>query len=165
MSRCWFRWPVSGILSAMAAQYPYSLTDALRLFGWVGPPAVVYRGALLDGRRRAAVAESLGLSIAGHSVAATTAREAARRLVGAGHYERAGTAGLLPFDARDSASCLAWLGMVRPNQAMAGRRVHEPRIRAVAIERLIGLLDRATARGDDSIPCVDIREVVARWRS
>lgn len=117
----------------------------------------------MDGRRRAAVAESLGISIAGHSVAATTARDAARRLVGAGHYERAGTAGLLPFDARDFKSCLAWLGMARPDQAIAGKRVHEPRIRAAAIERLIVLLDRAKARGDDSIPCVDIKEIVARW--
>ena len=165
MSAGWIRWPGSAILFAMAAQYPYSLTEAIRLFGWVGPPAVVYRGGLLDGRRRAAVAESLGISIAGHSVAATTAREAARRLVGAGHYERAGTAGLLPFDARDVSSCLAWLGMSKPNQAMAGKRVHEPRIRAAAIERLIGLLDRAKARGEDSIPCVDVREVVARWQS
>jgi hypothetical protein len=164
MSVRWIRWPGSAILCAMAAQYPYSLTDALRLFGWVGPPAVVYRGALLDGRRRSAVAESLGISISGHSVAATTAREAARRLVGAGHYERAGTLGLLPFDARDAASCLAWLGMARPNQAMAGKRVHEPRLRAAAIERLIVLLDRAKARGDDAIPCVDIREVVQRWQ-
>jgi hypothetical protein len=147
----------------MKQHFAYSMKETMRLLGWFGPPKVVYRGHLIDGRERAAVADELGLSTANHTTVAKYPRHAARLLIAAGHYDRAAQLGLFPFDSNDSKTCLQWVGLDKPAKAISPRRVHEPRIRAQAIERLKSAINTARENGRDAIPIYDVREILARW--
>ena len=147
----------------MAAQYPYELEQAMRLLGWVGPRRLVFRGKLVDGRQRSEVAIRVGLDIEPITHAVVGKREAARLLILAGHYHRAGELGLFPFDARDFTSCLAWAGLPKPRQALPGKTQHIPKVRADAIRAVVVAVERADERGDDSIPLCDIKRIVSRW--
>jgi hypothetical protein len=147
------------------AQFPYELPEAMQLLGWVGGPCLLWRGRLVDGRRRAAACEGLGLSLDSHLVTAHTARDAARRLVAAGHWDRAVALELFPYDPRDVVTCLSWLGLRRPNKPIVSKRVHEPRIRSQAIDRVIACIERAESRGDRSVPTLDLKEIVKRWHT
>ncbi|MGE5736841.1 MAG: hypothetical protein ACM34E_17235 [Acidobacteriota bacterium] len=135
----------------------------MRLVGWFGPPKVMYRGQLIDGRERATIADEIGLSLTARTTVARNARQAARLLIASGHYERAASLGLFPFDPNDSKTCLQWAGLDKPAKAIIPKRVHEPRIRAQAIERLKSCISRANARGEDSIPIFDVQDILARW--
>jgi|WetSurMetagenome_2_1015567.scaffolds.fasta_scaffold01038_17 hypothetical protein len=147
----------------MKQQFAYSMKETMRLLGWFGPPRVIYRGRVIDGRERSACAEELGQSMTTHTTVAKHSRHAARLLVAAGHYERAAQLGLFPFDSADSRTCLQWAGLDKPSKAIVPKRVHEPRIRAQAIERLKSTIARAKERGEDTIPIFDLREILARW--
>jgi hypothetical protein len=150
-------------LLTMKQHFPYSMKETMRLLGWFGPPKVMYRGQVIDGRERAAVADELGLTTAAHTTMARNSRQAARLLIAAGHYDRAAQLGLFPFDPADSKTCLQWAGLDKPAKAIIPRRVHEPRIRAQAIDRLKATLERARARGEDTIPIYDVKEILSRW--
>lgn len=153
------------VLLPSQAQFPYEIAEAIHLLGWVGGPCVLWRGRLVDGRRRAAACEQLGISVEAHTVTAHTAREAARKLVAAGHWDRAVALELFPYDPRDVVTCLSWLGLRRPDKTIVSKRVHEPRIRSQAIDRVIACIERADSRGDSSVPVVDLKEIVKRWRN
>jgi hypothetical protein len=147
----------------MKQQFPYSMKETMRLLGWFGPPKVMHRGRVIDGRERAAVADELGISTAPHTTVTKNNRHAARLLIAAGHYERAAQLGLFPFDSRDTRTCLQWAGLDRPAKAIVPKRVHEPRVRAQAIERMKATIARAKARGEETIPIFDVQEILARW--
>lgn len=149
----------------MPAQYPYDLPQALRILGWVGPKRIVYRGKLVDGRERSQVAmtEHLFLPLDTITHATSSKREAARLLIMAGHYSRAGALNLFPFDAKDYTSCLAWAGLPKPRQAMPGKTVHMPKVRADAIRAIVSAIERTEERGDDAVPLCDLKAIVARW--
>jgi hypothetical protein len=147
----------------MKQQFAYSMKETMKLLGWFGPPKVVFHGREIDGRERSAIADELGLSTAKHTTIARHPRHAARLLIAAGHYDRAAQLGLFPFDANDSKTCLQWAGLDKPAKAIIPRRVHEPRIRAQAIERLKAAINTAKANGRDAIPIYDVREILARW--
>jgi len=147
----------------MKHHFPYSMKETMRLLGWFGPPKVMYRGRVIDGRERAAVADELGLSTTAHTTTARNNRQAARLLIAAGHYDRAAQLGLFPFDSSDSKTCLQWAGLDKPAKAIVARRIHEPRVRAQAIERMKSTIARAKARGDETIPIYDVQDILARW--
>lgn len=149
----------------MPAQYPYELHDALRILGWVGPRRIVYRGKLVDGSRRSEAARTAHLCLPLESIthATQSKREAARLLIMAGHYSRAGSLGLFPFDPRDFTSCLSWAGLPKPRQAIPGKVVHAPKVRADAIRAIVSIIERTEERGDDAVPLCDLKAIVARW--
>jgi hypothetical protein len=147
----------------MKQQFAYSMKETMRLLGWFGPPKVMFRGRIIDGRERAAIADELGLSTAAHTTTARNSRQAARLLIAAGHYARASQLGLFPFDSNDSKTCLQWAGLDKPAKAIVPKRIHEPRVRAQAIDRLKSCIERAKARGEDTIPIYDVKEILARW--
>jgi hypothetical protein len=70
---------------------------------------------------------------------------------------------LFPFDAKDTVSCLAWLGMVRPSKGLPPKKLYLPKIRAEAIQRLVAAIRTAENRCDDSIPLSDAKEILSRW--
>jgi hypothetical protein len=147
----------------MKQQHAYSMKETMRLLGWFGPPKVIYRGKVIDGRERSAVADELGLSTANHTTVARYPRHAARLLIAAGHYDRAAQLGLFPFNPDDSKTCLQWAGLDKPAKAISPRRVHEPRLRAQAIDRLKATIERAIARRESTIPIHDVKEILIRW--
>jgi hypothetical protein len=147
----------------MAKDFPYPLHDAMVLLGWIGTPRVVYKGRLIDGRERSTIAISLGMRLEPLTKLVTTRRDAARLLIAAGHYHRAASLKLFPFDPKDFSSCLAWAGMPKPRQALPGKSQHLPKIRKDAIDAMLASLERAEERGDESIPLADVRAILARW--
>lgn len=147
----------------MNAQFPYPIKEALRLFGWVGTPRLVWKGAVIDGRQRTEALEELGLARSVPTHTATSPRDAARRLIAAGHYSRAEKLGLFPFDPRDTATCLQWAGLDKPSKGTPSKRVHEPRVRARAIEALREVVAKAEERGDRTVPLFDVKEILKRW--
>jgi hypothetical protein len=147
----------------MKQQFAYSMKETMRLLGWFGPPKVMYRGQLIDGRERSAIADELGLSLTARTTVARNARQAARLLIASGHYARAAQLGLFPFDPNDSKTCLQWAGLDKPAKAIVPKRTHEPRVRAQAIDRMKATIARAKARGEDTIPIFDVQEILARW--
>jgi hypothetical protein len=147
----------------MPKEYPYPLHDAMMLLGWIGTPRLVFKSKLIDGRERSAIAISLGMRLEPITKLVTTRRDAARALIAAGHYHRAGSLNLFPFDPKDFTSCLAWAGMPKPRQALPGKTEHLPKIRANAISAMVAAVERAEERGDESIPLGDVRAILARW--
>lgn len=141
------------------------LRPTMVFLGWVGPPALRWRGRLIDGRRRTAVASEIGRTCETPTVTARTAQEAARRLIAAGHYDRANELGLFPLGLTDEPDRAAWCN-VPPQMIQASKkatRTHLPRRRARAIEELIALLRTARARGDTRLSVSDVATILERF--
>jgi hypothetical protein len=107
--------------------------------------------------------EHLFIPLEGITHSTQSKREAARLLIMAGHYTRAGSLGLFPFDPKDFTSCLSWAGLPKPRQALPGKVVHAPKVRADAIRAIVSAIERTEERGDDAVPLCDLKAIVARW--
>jgi C4-dicarboxylate-specific signal transduction histidine kinase len=141
------------------------LKPSMMFLGWVGPPALRWRGRLIDGRKRAAVAIEIARSTETPTVTARTAQEAARRLIAAGHYDRADELGIFPAGLTEEEDRAAWCNVPAEmlKQAKRSTRTHLPRRRAKAIDEILSLLRTARARGDDRIAVADLATILGRF--
>ena len=141
------------------------LKPSMMFLGWVGPPALRWRGRLIDGRKRAAVAIEIARSAETPTVTARTAQEAARRLIAAGHYDRADELGIFPAGLTEEEDRAAWCNVPAEmlKQAKRSTRTHLPRRRAKAIDEILSLLRTARARGDDRIAVADLATILGRF--
>lgn len=147
----------------MAAKYPYDLVTALKLLGWVGPPRLYYQGHCIDGRQRIAACEQAGIRLAEQTIhRAASKRDAARRLIAAGHYSRCEQFHLLPFPQSDTRANLDWAGTGKPAR-MAPKYRYEPKLRANAIEALVRECKAADNRGDDFLSLSAVKRIIERW--
>jgi len=140
--------------------------------GWFGFPPRAWRGTVIDGRRRSALATSLGITVP-PAVAVRSAAEAARWLALQGHDERAlalvdaHLGGELPV--RLPAEVAARLDGVRraEHKRNAKRRLDSQRrnrrdATRDVIRRLKALLEVAEETGDP-VSVTDLRMVLGTW--
>lgn len=146
----------------MTAKYQFDIRTALQVLGWVGPPRMFFRGTLLDGRERTRAAEGLSIDLERHTYRAVSKRDAVRRLIIAGHYSRCAVHNLLPFAEQDTRGNLDWAGTDRP-RTLPAKRVHEPRIRAAAIDALLTEVRAAENRADHFVELSVIKRILGRW--
>jgi hypothetical protein len=141
------------------------LKPTMMFLGWVGPPALRWRGRLIDGRKRVTVSGEIARACDTPTVTARTAQEACRRLIAAGHYDRADELGLFPPGLTEDEDRAAWCNvppeMLR--QAKKTTRTHLPRRRARAIDEILSLLRTARARGDNTIAVADVATILGRF--
>lgn len=140
--------------------------------GWFGPPALLHRGAYIDGRIRIEALKLVFMShikLSSHTHETYTDHDAARFLMLCGHHARA--LEFVPEPLRDNLSDVAVfcdlsredVALAFPRQRVTQMKAHTTPRRRQAIEKMAQLLRAGEQSADGKVEVSRIREALSPW--